>query len=63
MIVTLCRPKGEDGEVDVSLLAKACKMVVGETVDFEAVQSAFKKTCGSGKGSFGADDLEKVCSV
>ena len=59
-MIILSRPKSEDGEADVSQLAKACKLIIGEPVDYETLQTAFKKVCKPGKASFGVDDLAKV---
>lgn len=59
MIIT-SRLKTEEGEADVSQLAKACKLVMGEPVDYETLQTAFKRVCKAGKASFGAEELAKV---
>jgi hypothetical protein len=56
----ICRPKNDDGEVDVSQLVKACKVALGEPVDYERVMNAFKANCSPSKGSFNMDDLNKV---
>jgi hypothetical protein len=48
--------------VDISQLVKACKLVLGESVDYETAHSALKQIAGQTgqKESFGAEDISKV---